>query len=117
VFVGYARFPDSSKARQAAEYYPKNVASVFRKGLWKGWEKRTIGDSCWVVVASTRATLMVQKGTLCLLIGCRIGHVEEAQRLAFSLAEKILAKEARRKKEDKPSQSQKGPGSRPKSEQ
>jgi len=117
VFAGYARFSDSSKARHAAEYYPKNVASVFRKGLWKGWEKKTIGDSCWVSVASTRAALLVQKGTLCFLIGCHGVEKEEAQRLAFSLAEKILAKEARRKKKDKPPHSQKGPGSRQEAKQ
>ncbi len=117
VLVLYARFPGSGEARRAADFHSKHMASVFRKGLWKGWEKKTIGDSCWVTVASTGAALMVQKGTLCLLISCHIEDAEEAQRLAFSLAEKILAKEARMKRKDKPPQTEKDLDPRPKEEQ
>jgi hypothetical protein len=68
----------------------------FSKGLWKGWEKTTIGDACWVPLSPTGAGLMANKGTLCILISCHIYDLEEAQRVAFSLAETILAKEARR---------------------
>ncbi len=94
--ISYARFRDSTEARRAAAYHTKVVAAVFRAGLWDGWQNRAIGDSSWVAVSRTQAALMVQKGTLCFLIGYLMEDREKAQRLVFSVAQKILAKEARR---------------------
>jgi hypothetical protein len=54
---------------------------------------------------------MVQKGSLCLLISCYIGDADEAQRLALSLAQKILAKEARPADDQTPPESNKAPDS------
>ncbi len=106
--ITYARFRDSAEAHRAAVYHTKVVAAVFRNGLWEGWEKITIGDACWVPLSRTRAGLLVQKGTLCLLISCLFEDAEQGHRLAFSVAQEILAKEARRNKGQEPPEGDKG---------
>jgi hypothetical protein len=84
----YAEFVNTNEAHKAAEFYSKNMASIFLPGLWDGAQKAPIGDESWYFNDVTTG-LLIRSGRTCFLISCRDGDVEKRKLIAEAIAKRI----------------------------
>lgn len=89
--IHYTEFDSDEDAHRAAEFYSKNMASIFHPGLWNGSLNKSIGDESWYFSDVTTG-LLVRSGRTCILISCREGDVEKRKQIAELLAKQIEQK-------------------------
>lgn len=89
--IHYTEFDSDEDAHKAAEFYSKNMASIFYPGLWNGSLNKSVGDESWYFSDVTTG-LLVRSGQTCFLISCRDGDVEKRKQVAESLAKRIEEK-------------------------
>lgn len=90
--IHYAGFASAGEAHQAAEFHIKNVASIFKTGLWDGVQRQLIGDEIWSSRHAETLAVLVRAGKICVLISCHGGDTEKRERVAEMLAERIVQK-------------------------
>ena len=88
----YAEFESAEEAHQAAEFYSKNMASIFQAGLWSGAGQKTIGDESWYAQDATATALLVRSGRTCVLISCHDGDAKKRNHVAEMIGKRIEGK-------------------------
>lgn len=86
--IHYAEFDSDEDAHRAAEFYSKNMASIFYPGLWNGSLNKSVGDESWYFSDVTTG-LLIRSGRTCFLISCRDGDLEKRKQVAELLAKQI----------------------------
>ncbi len=90
--IHYAEFASNEEAHQAAEFHIKNVASIFKTGLWEGANRQLIGDETWSSRNAETLAILVRSGKICALVSCHGGDTEKRGSVAEMLAERIVHK-------------------------
>lgn len=88
----YAEFASAEEAHQAAEFYSKNMASIFHVGLWDGAGQKNIGDESWYSHDATTIALLIRSGQTCILVSCYDGDPEKRSQIAEMIGTRIDSK-------------------------
>jgi hypothetical protein len=91
VLIHYAEFATIEDARQAVDFYPKGVASIFKKGLWDD-KKAVIGDELWCCSEATGSALLIRTGNICVFVDCQEGIMDQQKRVAEMIGNRIVEK-------------------------
>lgn len=93
VLIIYGDFNSNDEAHRAAEFYSKNMASVFHQGLWNGAQNKSIGDESWHSNDPTGTAILFRSGRTCVLVSC----YGEDNREKWNQVAELLAKQIEQK--------------------
>lgn len=88
----YAEFENDEAAHQAANFYSKNMASIFLPGIWNGAVTKTIGDESWYALDALTIALLFRSGRTCILISCHDGDAKKRSNAVEMIGKRIADK-------------------------